>query len=77
MLETQKPLVLRVDHLKDAAWTHIDIFEGRDLVEFVVLPLRNADASANAVSFATTRSSGFSVAERAAFANSASAAQCL
>jgi hypothetical protein len=27
VLETQKPLVLRVDHLDDAIWTHIDIFQ--------------------------------------------------
>jgi adenylate cyclase len=73
VLETQQPLVLWVDHLNDAAWTHIDIFEGRDLVEFVLLPLRNADASANVVSFATTRSGGFSLAERAAFARIAPA----
>jgi adenylate cyclase len=68
VLETQEPLILRVNHLNDAAWTHIDIFEGRELVEFVILPLRNADGSANAVSFATTHNSGFSVTERAAFA---------
>jgi adenylate cyclase len=67
VLETQKPLVVRVDDLNDAAWTHIDIFEGRHFVEFVILPLRNADALPNAVSFATTRNSGFSTAERAAF----------
>jgi adenylate cyclase len=67
VLETQKPLVLRVDDLNDAAWTHIDIFEGRHFVEFVILPLRNADALANAVSFATRRTSGFTSAERAAF----------
>src|ERR1700679_2040115 len=47
VLETQEPLILRVNHLNDAAWTHIDIFEGRELVEFVILPLRNADGSAN------------------------------
>ena len=73
VLETQEPIVLRVNHLNDATWTHIDIFEGRELVEFVILPLRNADASSNAVSFATRRSSGFSVAERAAFARIAPA----
>jgi adenylate cyclase len=73
VLETQEPIVLRVDHLHDAAWTHMDIFEDRELVEFVILPLRNADASSNAVSFATTRNSGFSVTERAAFARIAPA----
>jgi adenylate cyclase len=72
-LETQEPIVLWVNHLNDATWTHIGIFEGRDLVEFVILPSRNADASPNAVSFATTRNSGFSVTERAAFARIAPA----
>jgi len=66
VLETQEPVVLRVDHMNDASWTHIDIFEGRHLVEFVILPLRNAHALPNAVSFATTRDSGFSAGERAA-----------
>jgi adenylate cyclase len=66
VLRTQKPLVVRVDPRSDAAWTHIDILEGRRLVEFVILPLRNADALPSAVSFATARSSGFSPAERAA-----------
>jgi adenylate cyclase len=66
VLETQKPLVVRVEPLKDAAWTHLDILEGRHLVEFVILPLRNADALPSAVSFATQRSIGFTSAERAA-----------
>ena len=66
VLETQKPLVVRVEPHNDAAWTHIDILEGRHLVEFVILPLRNADALPSAVSFATRRSDGFSAAERAA-----------
>jgi adenylate cyclase len=66
LLETQKPLVLRVDPSNDATWTHIDIFEDHHLVEFVILPLRNADALPSAVSFATVRNSGFSSAERAA-----------
>jgi adenylate cyclase len=68
VFETQKPLVLRVNDWNDAAWTHIDIFEGRQLVEMVILPLRNAGALPSAVSFATTRNSGFTAAERAGFA---------
>lgn len=71
--ETQEPLVLRVDNLNDLAWTHVDIFEGRHLMELVILPLRNGDAFPNAVSFATTRNSGFSGVERAAFARIAPA----
>jgi adenylate cyclase len=67
VLETQKPLVLRVNNWNEATWAHIDIFEGRQLVELVILPLRNADALPSAVSFATARNSGFTATERAAF----------
>jgi adenylate cyclase len=65
VLHTRKPLVVRVDHQKDT-WAHIDLFEGRRLVELVVLPLHNTGASPSAVSFATARDTGFSSAERAA-----------
>jgi adenylate cyclase len=67
VLETQTPLVLRVDPQRDALWTQNDLFKGRPLVELVFLPLRTPDALPSAVSFATTRSTGFTAAERAAF----------
>lgn len=67
VLETQKPLVLRADDRTGAAWTHMDMFEGRRLVELVVLPLRNGGAAPSAVSFATAHSAGFTATERAAF----------
>ena len=66
VLETQAPAVLRVDPQRDA-WIQNDLFNGRPLVEVVVLPLRTADAPPSAVSFATTRSTGFTAAERVAF----------
>ncbi|HTE36284.1 MAG TPA: adenylate/guanylate cyclase domain-containing protein [Reyranella sp.] len=67
VLETQTPLVLRVDPQRDASWIQADLFKGRPLVELVVLPLRTPDALPSAVSFATMRSTGFTAAERAAF----------
>jgi adenylate cyclase len=67
VLETQTPVVLRVDPRRDAPWTQNDLFNGRPLVELVALPLRALDALPSAVSFATTRSTGFTAAERAAF----------
>jgi adenylate cyclase len=67
VLETQTPLVLRVDPQRDALWTQNDLFKGRPLVEFVFLPLRTPGALPSAVSFATTRSTGFTAGERAAF----------
>jgi adenylate cyclase len=42
VLKTEKPLVVRFDQLNGAGWTHIDIFEGRHLTEFVILPPHNA-----------------------------------
>jgi adenylate cyclase len=65
--EKRESLVLRVDEQSDDAWLHVDIFEGRRLVEFVFIPLVNTDGSTNVVSFATTSASGFSAADRAAF----------
>ena len=67
VLETQSPSVVRLDPQRGAPWTQADIFRGRPLVEFVVLPLRTPDALPSAVSFATTCSTGFAAAERAAF----------
>jgi adenylate cyclase len=67
VLETQTPLVLRVDPQRDAPWIGIDIFKGRSLVELVILPLRTTDALPSGVSFATMRGTGFTAAEREAF----------
>src|SRR5258708_29929068 len=67
VLETQTPVVLRVDRQRDAPWTQNDLFKGRSLAELVVLPMRTPDALPSAVSFATTRCTGFTAAARAAF----------
>jgi len=67
VLETQTPVVLRVDPQRDAPWTQNDLFKGRSLAELVILPLRTPNGLPSAVSFATTRSTGFTAAERAAF----------
>jgi adenylate cyclase len=63
-METQEPLVLRIDGGTDAAWIHTDLFEGRHLVEFVIVPLYDANGLRGAASFATARASGFTDAER-------------
>ncbi|TIU23524.1 MAG: adenylate/guanylate cyclase domain-containing protein, partial [Mesorhizobium sp.] len=44
---------------------HTDLFQGRDLVEFAIVPLRNADGLVSAASFSTTRQTGFSASEQA------------
>jgi adenylate cyclase len=66
VLETQTPLVVRVDPQRDGLWSQSDMFKGRCLAEVVILPLRTPDALPSAVSFATARTSGFTLAERAA-----------
>jgi adenylate cyclase len=65
VMERQEPLVLRVDDGMGIAWIHTDLFEGRDLVEFIILPLYNANGLPGAASFATARKHGFTDAERA------------
>jgi adenylate cyclase len=65
VMETCKPLIVRADGSNDPAWVHTDLFHGRDLVEFVIVPLRTADGLVSAATFATTRPSGFSSSERA------------
>lgn len=67
VLETQTPLVVRLDPQSRHPWTQVDVFKSRPLAELVVLPLRMSGALPSAVSFATTHSSGFAAAERAAF----------
>jgi adenylate cyclase len=66
VMETREPLVVRLNGADDPAWFHTDLFHGRDLVEFVIVPLCNADGLISAASFSTTRSSGFVPSERAA-----------
>lgn len=66
VMETRKPLVMRLDGSHDPAWFHTDLFHGRGLVEFVIVPLCNADGLVSAASFSTTRASGFALSERTA-----------
>lgn len=65
VMKTREPLVVRPDGSNDPAWFHTDLFLGRGLVEFVVVPLANADGLVSAASFSTTRPSGFAVSDRA------------
>ena len=66
VMETRRPLIVRLDGSIDPAWVHTDLFHGRGLVEFVIVPLRNADGLVSAASFSTTRPSGFAPSELAA-----------
>jgi adenylate cyclase len=66
VMETREPLIVRLDDSNDPAWFHTDLFDGRGLVEFVIVPLCNADGMVSAASFSTTCPSGFTLSERAA-----------
>jgi len=64
VMETREPVVVRLDGAADPAWIHTDLFEGRGLVEFVIVPLCNADGMVSAACFATKRPTGFAGPER-------------
>jgi adenylate cyclase len=64
VMETREPLVVRLDGSSDPDWLHTDLFQGRGLVEFVLVPLCNADGLVSAACFSTTRPNGFAAQER-------------
>ena len=64
--ETRGPLVVHLDEFDRPDWTEIDVFKDRSLVEFVFIPLRDADGVVASAAFCTQRNSGFTPAERAA-----------
>ncbi|HTA65369.1 MAG TPA: adenylate/guanylate cyclase domain-containing protein [Xanthomonadaceae bacterium] len=64
--ETPGPVVVRLDASDRPDWLEIDVFKDRDLVEFVFLPLRNAEGVVASTVFCTRRKGGFMPAERAA-----------
>jgi adenylate cyclase len=66
VMETGEPLLVHLDGVNNPAWTHTDLFEGRGLVDVLVVPLCNADGMVSAASFSTTRAGGFRSSERAA-----------
>jgi adenylate cyclase len=66
VFESREPLAVRLDEAGGPAWTQLDVFEGRSLVELMIVPLCNADGPVSAVSFCTARPGGFAAAEHAA-----------
>jgi len=65
VLESREPLAVRLDEPNGPAWTQLDVFQNRSLVELIIVPLCNADGPVSAVSFCTARPGGFAAAERA------------
>ena len=66
VMEQRQPLIVRLEDGLPPSWAETDLFRGRKLVEFVIVPLRGADGRGSAASFSTTRRSGFTASERAA-----------
>jgi adenylate cyclase len=65
VMETREPLTVRLNEPGGPAWTQLDVFAGRALVELVIVPLCNADGPVSAAAFGTTRPGGFAPAEHA------------
>ena len=63
VMETREPVTIRLDEANASGWTVFDIFQGRSLVEIVMVPLCNADGSISAASFCTARPGGFTASE--------------
>jgi adenylate cyclase len=63
VLETGQPLVVRRVDDDEAAWTKIDIYQGRQLTELVIVPLHNAEGPMSAATFGTLRPAGFSATD--------------
>jgi adenylate cyclase len=66
VMEQRRPLVVRLQDDLLPSWAQTDLFRGRNLVEFVIVPLHGADGLGSAASFSTKRQSGFTASERAA-----------
>ncbi len=66
VMETRAPVLVRPGTADGAAWTEIDVFQGRHLSEIFMVPLCNADGPVSAAAFGTARPGGFSAASRAA-----------
>jgi adenylate cyclase len=64
--ERREPFVVHLDEFDRPDWAEIDVFKDRNLVEFVFIPLRNADGVVASAAFCTQRNRGFTSAERAA-----------
>lgn len=60
VMETGETLLVRFDDESKSAWTQIDVFQGRNLVEHYIVPLSNADGPVSAVCFCTASRRGFS-----------------
>jgi adenylate cyclase len=58
VMQSKEPMVLDADD-RMWPWQHIDVFEGRGLVQLMIAPLCNVDGPVSAAGFGTKRPSGF------------------
>lgn len=66
VMETGEAVLTRVDPSAGPAWTGMDVFAGRGLVGYYIVPLCNADGPVCSAIFATAMLKGFSDEDRAA-----------
>lgn len=66
VMETREPLIVSFDAQDGPAWTQVDVFRGRNLVELMFVPLCNGDGPVSVAAFGTMRPGGFAPTERAA-----------
>lgn len=64
VMATRETAIVRLTGADRPAWTTMDIFRGRNLVEYVFVALSNADGPVSAASFSTARRGGFRPEER-------------
>jgi adenylate cyclase len=67
VMETGEQLLVRVDLAAAPAWAQMDVFADRGLVEYLIVPLCNADGPVCSAIFATAARQGFSAEDRATF----------
>nr|WP_246779111.1 adenylate/guanylate cyclase domain-containing protein [Rhizobium sp. BK650] len=62
VIDSREPMIVDADDPM-WPWQHIDVFEGRGLVQLVIAPLSNVDGPVSATAFGTKRASGFALSE--------------
>lgn len=66
VMESGVAKLLLIGRERQPAWTGIDIFQGRNLAAYYIVPLNNADGPVSAVTFCTASPAGFGEADLAA-----------
>jgi adenylate cyclase len=62
--DARAPIHVRLDEHSRPMWSQVDAFKAPDLVEFIILPLRNARGLVSITALCTKSPEGFSLAQR-------------